>query len=125
MLDAGNNLGLLARITSFRIPVIDQSDRFVELKLYRESKQESDWEALFPEIVHHHFFANPFEYLLDEVDVHGVHLVFVLGLLIWENDIESDLVGLINHRAFTGCHFPNVETQHTWNWLQILVCPIQ
>ena len=80
---------------------------------------------LFPEVVNDDFLADAFEDFLDEIDVHRVDLVFVLGFLVGENNVQSDLVALVHDRAFARSHFADVKAKDTGDGTEILFGPVQ
>ena len=57
--------------------------------------------------------------------MHRVDLVFVLGFLVRENNVQSDLVALVHDRAFTGSHFADVKAKDTRDRAEILFGPVQ
>ena len=75
------------------------------------------------EVVNDDAFAVLFEDLLDEINVHWVHLIIILLLLIVEDEIQRDLVGLIDHWAVRSDHFSDMHVLHPWNRAQVLFSP--
>jgi hypothetical protein len=50
-------------------------------------------------------------------------LVIVLRLLVWKNEVERDLIGLIHNRAMAGGHFADMEMQDTGNGTEVFFRP--
>ena len=73
------------------------------------------------EIVHHDFCANALEHFLNEIDVRRMHLVIVLRFLVREDQIESDLIGLIDHRSVARRHSANVIVKNAGNPFKISI----
>ena len=48
-------------------------------------------------------------------------LVFVLGFLVGEGDVERDLIGLIDYRTMAGGHFTDVKMQDSRDGFQVSV----
>jgi hypothetical protein len=71
-------------------------------------------------IVNYYLCAHAFEHLLDKLQVQRVDLISVLGFLIVENDIESDLIRLIHDRAIAVDHLPDMEMQYARDRFEIL-----
>ena len=51
-----------------------------------------------------------------------MHLIIVLRLFVFEDEIQGDLVGLVHDRAVAWNHFSDVEMERAWDRLQIFVC---
>ena len=63
------------------------------------------------EVVNNDFFPKRLA-VIDELQVLGMDLIIVLRLLIREDEVEGDLIGLINYGAMAADHFPHVEVKH-------------
>src|SRR5438128_1386 len=70
-------------------------------------------------IVDDAFDAVWFESFLDKLQVQRMDLVFILRFLIRKDQVQSDLIALLHHRAMTGRHFADVKAEHPGNGLQI------
>ena len=72
-------------------------------------------------IIHDHAFTDALEDALDKFHVRWVHLVIVLRLFVFEDEIQRDLVGLVHDGAVARDHFADVEVEAAGNGFQILV----
>ena len=77
----------------------------------RNSKLETV--RLLFEIVYDDFFADLFENGFDKLHVQRVGLIIVLRFLVWKNQIERHLVGLVDDRSMAGSHFADVKVEQT------------
>src|SRR3989442_4025660 len=64
-------------------------------------------------IINHTPGAIGFEGFFDEFEMQRMHLIVVLRLLAWEDQIESDLVGLINDRSMAWDHPAHMTAKDT------------
>ena len=87
----------------------------------RERKEHKEGPGQLLKIIDHDAFAYAFEHLLHKVDMQGMHLVIILGLLIRKHDVQGHLLSLIHHRPMAGSHPADVEMQHAGNGLKILI----
>ena len=72
-------------------------------------------------IVNDDFFANRFEDFLDEFDVGGVVLVFILRFFVAEDDVEGDLVALVDNGALAFRGAPDMEMEDAGDVFQVFV----
>ncbi len=71
------------------------------------------------EIINHTLGAIGFEGFFDEFEMQRMHLIIVLRLLVWEDQIESDLIGLINDGSMAWDHPAHMKTKHTGDRFQV------
>lgn len=77
------------------------------------------------EVVDDDLGAVRLERLFDELDMEGMHLIVILGLLVGEHEVQRDLVGLINDRSMASDHLAHVIAQHPGDGLEILFAASQ
>ena len=71
------------------------------------------------EIVYQRAFAVWLENFLNKLHVQRMFLIGVLRGLVFENEVEGNLIGLVNHIAITAGHPATVIMQYTGARLEI------
>jgi hypothetical protein len=61
--------------------------------------------------------------VLDELHVLGMDLIVVLSLLVGEDEVEGDLIGLVDDGAVAADHLAHVELEHPRDVLEVLIAP--
>ena len=73
-------------------------------------------------IVNHNFLHQRFHIFLNEFQMLRMHLIILLSFLVRKDQIQSDLISLIHHRAPAGRHFANVKMEHARDRFKIFIC---
>ena len=73
------------------------------------------------EIVDHGLRAVRLERFLHELEMLRMHLICLFRLLVWEDQVQRNLITLLHDRSRAGGHFADMKLQHVRDVLEIFI----